>query len=104
MLYFYTVTVEYSIGCRKDNIRIYDGDDTAAPLISTLCGTLTHRRVMLRHNEAFVAFSSDGSKRDTEIEVDYVAITPVEGKKNRRASFYSGYNVVALNSQLKFEN
>ena len=81
-LHFFFVKVGESGDCRTNNISIYDGYDTGAPLIDTLCGKIHGRKFQMTHNEAFVILSSDGSMMYTYLDADYVAYAPVEGKKS----------------------
>jgi len=64
-----------------NNISVYDGNDTTASVVGTLCGPLHRRRFFMRHHEAFVKFSSEVPMNVTFL-VYYVAYTPVEGKTN----------------------
>ena len=80
-LYFIVGKIGEKYGCRNNNISIYDGYDTVAPLKGRLCGPIRHQQFLMTHNEAFVTLSSDGSMMNTHFMVDYVAYEPVEGKK-----------------------
>ena len=80
-LLFVNGTVGERNGCSRNNISIYDGYDAEAPLLGTLCGTISRRQFLMTHNEAFVTLSSDGSMMNTHFMVEYVAYETVEGKK-----------------------
>ena len=59
--------------CTYDRVRIYDGSDERAPLISTHCGTSLPVPIEGTSNRLYVTFTSDGSVQDKGFTVTYAA-------------------------------
>jgi len=76
---FLKFSVEISSGCRYDGLRIYDGYNTTAPLISTLCGNILPDDVTSTGNVVFVTFSTDGSGTYAGFTIQYSPFVPAAG-------------------------
>ena len=59
--------------CTYDRVRIYDGPDERAPLISTHCGNSLPVPIEGTSNRLYVTFTSDGSVQDQGFVVTYAA-------------------------------
>jgi cubilin len=62
VLTFSEFVIEQSTGCTNDNVRIYDGWDTTAPLLGTYCGAQLHDSSISGSSTAlYLVFTSDAS-------------------------------------------
>ena len=59
-----------------DKVRVYDGNDTTAPLLHTFSGTSRPSDVFSSGNTVFVSFVTDRSGTRDGFNVVYSTITP----------------------------
>ena len=67
--------------CTYDRVRIYDGPDERAPLISTHCGNSLPVPIEGTSNHLYVTFTSDGSVQDQGFVVTYAAKEDVRTRR-----------------------
>ncbi|KAJ8039372.1 Cubilin [Holothuria leucospilota] len=60
-LAFNSFEVEDSPDCVADSVKVYDGNDTNAPLVANLCGYGLPQPIKSTSSEMFVTFTSDAS-------------------------------------------
>ena len=66
--------------CSCDNVKIYDGSDSTAPVIRSLCGTVLPADIIASGNTVFIQFVSDHSEIYAGFRIQYSAFVHAEGK------------------------
>ena len=66
-----------------DIVRVYDGNDTTAPLLHTFSGTSRPSDVFSSGNTIFVSFVTDGSSTKDGFHIIFVTIILIPGKLQR---------------------
>ena len=66
-----------------DYVRVYDGNDTTAPLLHTFSGTSRPSDVFSSGNTIFVSFVTDDSSTRDGFQIIYMTIILVPGKLQR---------------------
>ena len=84
-LHFIRFDIEGSSSSCYDKVKIYDGNSTAAPLVSSLCGSSLPEDIITSGNNVFVYFDSDGSVTKTGFIIQYSA---TEGKADIIVNMY----------------
>ncbi|KAI0222014.1 Cubilin, partial [Lamellibrachia satsuma] len=87
-LHFIRFDIEgYSSSC-YDKVKIYDGNSTAAPLISSLCGGSLPEDIITSGNTVFVYFDSDGSITKTGFRIQYSATEATSSRTTTTTTLY----------------
>ena len=68
---------------RWDIVRVYEGNDTTAPLLHTFSGTSRPSDVFSSGNIIFVSFVTDGSGTGDGFQIMYLTIILVPGMLQR---------------------
>ena len=77
-LHFFSFSLEK--GC-YDKVKVYDGTNSYAPLIRSLCDTYgLPEDITASGNVAFVSFTSDSSGTGAGFRIQYSAFMPAAGK------------------------
>ena len=72
--------VSFDIEHTDDKVRVYDGNDTTAPLLHTFSGTSRPSDVFSTGNTVFVSFVTDDTKTKDGFKIEYSTIIPVVGE------------------------
>ena len=75
-LHFVSFYIEHT----DDKVRIYNGNDTTAPLLHTFSGTSRPNDIFSSGNTAFVSFVTDSTKTKDGFKIEYSTIIPVLGE------------------------
>ncbi|KAI0233877.1 Cubilin [Lamellibrachia satsuma] len=78
-LHFLNFDLGASTDCSTASVKIYDGNDTSAPLLSSFCGNSLPGDVISSGNTVFVYFKTGCSNTSGGFSIYYSAFTPVEG-------------------------
>eukprot|EP00795_Rhopilema_esculentum_P008757 gene8757-14783_t len=65
-----------------DTLKVYDGGDSAKPLLRTMCGT-QHKPLISSSNKIFIEFKSDGSIPNYGFKANFATKGPGMCKKNK---------------------
>ena len=72
--------VSFDLGDTEDKLRVYDGNDTTAPLLHTFSGTSRPSDVFSSGNTVFVSFITDGANTKDGFKIEYSTIIPGLGE------------------------
>ena len=78
-LHFVSFDVEDESDCDYDSVRIYDGQDTSAPLMRNICGDTLPGDVTSSGNTMFVRFKTDVSGNRNGFSIYYSTFIPGDG-------------------------
>ena len=114
-MFFQLATIEFSAfrlepaqgqSCVYDRVRVYDGPDETAPLISTHCGTSIPVPIEGTTNQLYVTFTSDRSVTDTGFVAIYAAKDQVgvDGNQGKVTSAFQIHTIKGPDSLLNFRS
>ncbi|KAI0236767.1 Cubilin [Lamellibrachia satsuma] len=89
--------------CSCDNVKIYDGSDSTAPVIRSLCGAVLPADIIASGNTVFIQFVSDNSGRYAGFRIQYSAFLPVEGCGGKPAKLVGSKGTFGIN-QTQYDN
>ena len=73
----------FDLETRNDKVRVYDGNDTTAPLLHTFSGISRPSDVISSGNTVFVSFVTNSDTTEDGFKITYSAVFPVPGNLQR---------------------